>query len=449
MTNIGYISNNLRCTGCGACVSFCPKAAIAIRQTSIGRLFATINESECINCGLCEKICPNSDSNVAAQLTKQLNVSFGTTNTHPNVYIGHSTKEKIYQNSQSGGIVTQILFDLLSDGTIDAALCCQTKYSTDYAQNSYAVVITNPQDLFCTQKSFYSPISLLASAKSLNQYNSIAIVGLPCQIQAIRNLEECKLLKNIYITIGLICDRTMVHTCNNVIHTYVSSSLPKDSSLETKIIFKNKNLPSTPPSPNAYRYAPMTIEYRRNGESSTCKLDNQLRLYLKDFFTSPRCLVCLDKLNSQCDIACGDPWGMENVDWKLGDSLVISRTSKGTSVLRKIYKNNSATLIPSNSDAVYKGQKIDERINMAIASIKRLKEKGICIYPDYIMPLITGSTTPTVDMQKRTNKMINQFLMYEKHEKDFIIKHIVRKAKLHIMTHKLLSQIRLLIHRVV
>lgn len=438
MTNIKYITKHLRCTGCGACVSFCPKHAITIERTSMGRLFASINESKCINCGLCEKICPNSNYNLAKQFKAT------HSNTILKVYIGHSKKKKIYQNSQSGGVVTQILFDLLSNGTIDAALCCKTGYSTNGAQNSDIAIITNPFDLFCTQKSFYSPVSILANVKSLNQYRSIAIVGLPCQVNAIRNLERLNLLKNIHIVIGLVCDRTMTHTCNNVIHAYVSSG--KTISSKTKIIFKDKNYDNK--NPNAYRYAPMTIEYLHKEKHYSYKLDNQLRLYLKDYFTSPRCLVCLDKLNSLCDIVCGDPWGMKEVDWKFGDSLVISRTDKGHSTINQILTNKSVTLTPSTFEDAYIGQKIDERIDMAVSAIEQFKNKGIHIYPDTLTSSMNKSIS-TQKMQKRVSNMIKRFLYYECHEKDFIIKDITKKAKLHITIYRIQTKIKSIIHHFV
>jgi 2-oxoglutarate ferredoxin oxidoreductase subunit delta len=51
-----------RCKGCGFCVEFCPKGALAMSQemNAKGYLLPTaIEEGKCLGCGLCEVICPD------------------------------------------------------------------------------------------------------------------------------------------------------------------------------------------------------------------------------------------------------------------------------------------------------------------------------------------------------------------------------------------------------
>lgn len=45
------------CCGCGACVSVCPKDAIAMYPDRYGFLYPRINEAACIGCCLCLKVC--------------------------------------------------------------------------------------------------------------------------------------------------------------------------------------------------------------------------------------------------------------------------------------------------------------------------------------------------------------------------------------------------------
>lgn len=45
------------CCGCGACVSVCPKDAIAMRPDRYGFLYPHIDEDVCIACRLCLKVC--------------------------------------------------------------------------------------------------------------------------------------------------------------------------------------------------------------------------------------------------------------------------------------------------------------------------------------------------------------------------------------------------------
>lgn len=46
------------CTGCGACVSICPKKAISMQPDEEGFLYPAVDGALCVECDLCEKRCP-------------------------------------------------------------------------------------------------------------------------------------------------------------------------------------------------------------------------------------------------------------------------------------------------------------------------------------------------------------------------------------------------------
>lgn len=50
--------NPAECTGCGACVSICPKQAIVMQPDTEGFLYPKVDGEKCISCDLCEKRCP-------------------------------------------------------------------------------------------------------------------------------------------------------------------------------------------------------------------------------------------------------------------------------------------------------------------------------------------------------------------------------------------------------
>ncbi|MDY2686432.1 MAG: 4Fe-4S binding protein [Selenomonadaceae bacterium] len=45
-----------RCKGCGICVTFCPKAVLAVDE--LGKV-QVVNGDACIGCGQCELRCPD------------------------------------------------------------------------------------------------------------------------------------------------------------------------------------------------------------------------------------------------------------------------------------------------------------------------------------------------------------------------------------------------------
>ncbi|MFR2150674.1 MAG: 4Fe-4S dicluster domain-containing protein [Christensenellales bacterium] len=46
--------NPAECTGCGACVSICPKQAIVMQPDTEGFLYPKVDGEKCISCDLCE-----------------------------------------------------------------------------------------------------------------------------------------------------------------------------------------------------------------------------------------------------------------------------------------------------------------------------------------------------------------------------------------------------------
>ena len=60
MKNIQLVSDSYLCSNCGACSVICHKNAIDFRWSSVGRLYASINDN-CVNCGNCLKVCPSLD----------------------------------------------------------------------------------------------------------------------------------------------------------------------------------------------------------------------------------------------------------------------------------------------------------------------------------------------------------------------------------------------------
>lgn len=429
METINDVIINKNCTGCGACLSVCSKSAITIKKTTMGRLYANIDFSKCIQCGLCNKVCPNTKAG-ASNLLKDIQSPFQ--GKILNIYTGHSNNEYIYKNAQSGGIVTQILYDLFEQSLIDAAMLCCTTYSRN--SNNEPIIITNKEDLYKTQKSFYSPVSLLSLLKKSINYSSIAIVGLPCQIEAITLINQRNKYTNIRYKIGLICDRCITDTSNNIVLKFC-----KISNKDNRIIARGKSYAR---HPNAYKYAPMIIEMRNE---QPIIISNQLRLHLKDFFTPPRCRICYDKLNIFADITCGDPWGMSNIDWKNGDSVVITRTSLGEQIINNLRESNKISLREAILLELIKGQKIEEKINQIKASCTIYNNLNLKL-PSFIdfLPIQQIKDNPQNIGLKLS---IKRFINYENLPQSKIIRKIYIKIKIKLFFTSLINKIRQIYHK--
>lgn len=208
-SNITDVSAARMCSNCGACSAICPTDAIGFKFSNIGRLYAVVDDEKCINCGLCRKTCPSLDMQ-------------NLHSTYPDPYlgkindilVGRCADEQLFVNAQSGGACSATVSYLFRTGKIDAAIVCGMEAGNPPVVS--ARLITGIEGLKVTQKSCYTPVDMLSTLKAAKGYESIAVVGLPCHMQGVEALMRLNRFKNIRYRLGLICDRTLCNTIQDV-----------------------------------------------------------------------------------------------------------------------------------------------------------------------------------------------------------------------------------------
>lgn len=353
---INLTIDNWLCSGCGACNAICPKDAITYHFDEIGQLLPQIDNEKCINCGLCHNVCPSIDK---SGLVKDFDVN------GIDIFVGNNIKtrlvksndEVIYKNSQSGGAVTAVLKYLLDNKLIDAAVVCEVLFAKEYTSKS--VIITDSKDLNRCQKSSYVPVDMLTALKQTSFYKSVAIVGTGCVIQGVKQLQrQNKKFDNINYLLGLICDRTLTKTVSDILYA------GKYPNANKKIVWRDKT--------QSYKNPILKI-ITEQGEELT--QPSWKRHALKEYFTTPRCRICFDKLSIFSDIVFGDPWGMSDVDWQNGMSVVISRTEKGEALMLTMIQDSAIDSKDADINEVISGQAIakkKENVEKVIMAFKSL-----------------------------------------------------------------------------
>lgn len=222
---------------------------------------------------------------------------------------------------------------------------------------------------------------------------------------------------HILYLIGLICDRTLSQGVVDVILKNEKTITPP-----YKIHYRDKH------SPN-YKRANMLIS-SENGERKT--IQSSLRHSLKQYFTPPRCKICFDKMNTQADIVLGDPWGMKNIDWENGESLVITRTKEGNDLIESLIADERISLVQATWEDVYSGQGIDQRNRAVSSALKRYYSLGFKppSYIDLLNPYLSKKTE-TKSIQA---KEIDRYLHFESISRKRITRHVL--TDLQVSTYK-------------
>lgn len=429
MNNINDIKKNHLCYGCGTCNVACSKNAITMQYDNIGRILPYIDKNKCIDCGICYNICPSLDYK-GIQITDIEDCYIGNVK---KTYIGKSNNFSIYRNAQSGGLVTTVLKFLFDSGKIDAAIVCKVIDEIEYTPK--ATIITSVEELSDCQKSSYVPIDMVSAIKNVKQYKSIAVVGTGCHIQGFFALKKWKQIyrdKIIYL-LGLICDRTLCKTSTDVLYGNRFSKNKK------KIIWRDKS--------TGYKKARLLI---KTNDGKQKEIPRWQRFAIKDPFTNPRCRICFDKLNIHADIVFGDPWGMNNVDWERGMSVMLIRTEIGEKIINKMIKSDLVSLNTADLSEVIAGQRIEKRRMDVSMGLGFYKDKGwlMPVYVEKYLEIRNACQEISIKIESFVNdlklskgEIINKYInliRIETHNKNIVVKLFKKIAKLPFRLIKLL-----------
>ena len=213
------------CSGCGACVAVCPADAICFGESggekcplNIGYCKEALDE---VPCGACYYACPRTGT--------QESQSLG-----PYQQIVTAKAAINIPRRQSGGAVTAILLNALEEGLIDAVV---TVSEDRWTLRPRSVVITSSEELIHQAGSRYNWwVPLVAALKTAvieKKYRKIAVIGVPCVVQALHNIRisDHDLLRpfgrSIRLVIGLFCTETFDYTA------LVEGKLRKEYEIET------------------------------------------------------------------------------------------------------------------------------------------------------------------------------------------------------------------------
>jgi len=205
------------CGKCGGCVSFCSAGELNAIEMGENDLPRYINEDNCLKCGVCYLICPQTNT-----LNDELREKFGwkpPIGTYQRITSAKTTNERVREICTDGGVVTSLLLYLLEHNLINGAVV--SKKTGPFARQ--AIIARTSEELIEAAGSIFSGslhleelggkyttyTPILSTIKSLEKryLHDIAVVGTPCQINAIRKMQCLQIIPAhlIKYTIGLFC----------------------------------------------------------------------------------------------------------------------------------------------------------------------------------------------------------------------------------------------------
>lgn len=315
---IKFIVDEKLCVDCGACVSFCPVNAITIVDEA-----PVIDENVCIGCGVCNLHCPRTFLYLdlireyvkgASSNLEEEPIAF-----YKNAFSAQTKKEEIRKVCQDGGIVTSLLTYLFDHKLIDGFLAVK-KAGENWL--SEPVVITNKEELLQTAGTKYVITPTLVGLEKAKKMGlkKIAVVGTPCQIQAVRKSQVFSdffpgLMGEIVLIIGIFC-----------MENFAYQNLKKISEDYCKVSLENAR----------------KMDISRGQFSVRTKTGERASVPVKEVTSLARdaCHVCPDLTNELADISVG------SIGSPPGWSTVLIRTENGKEVFQKAQEEGYLTSKP-------------------------------------------------------------------------------------------------------
>lgn len=324
------IINSGFCTLCGACEAACPTSALHIQNEKVERLYDCSEDIDI--CPICYEICPHSEALLLRSLSfvADAPVKNEALGYYRKIVLAQAVDQKLREQSHGGAVVTSLLKYGIETKFFDSAIVSQTEPENP-AKPKPAVALV-PDDILSAIGSKFFPSSV-AKAYGLAVYGhgktSIAFVGVPCHVLALRKMEawQHKIIDHLKITIGLFC--------------FGSFSL---GSLLSYI-------------EETYKIKPSDIKRLRVASKFEVHTENgitQIPMREIEKHILPSCRTCTDFASELADISVGSAYPLP--DW----STVIIRTKAGEDFFYDAVANGVI-----NTWVIEQEPKVYERIVMA------------------------------------------------------------------------------------
>jgi coenzyme F420 hydrogenase subunit beta len=316
------------------------------------------------------KVCPAQKIDLSRLYRDIWSGSYRTLHREALVQAGYgwASDDALHADSQSGGLVTALLGYLLDHHIIDRAVIARP-CSNDPFKGEVAIV-ANKRDLQSSARSIYSQIPMDAViCKIIEIPGKTAFVGLPCQIQALRQAEmiNAKLRSKIVLRLGLFCAGVYM----NGMHDH----LARIGNVKKHDVryFRYRG--------HRYRGYPGDSEIEM-ADGRGFYVDRKYRQNVRKLYLPLRCFYCWDKMAAFADIAFGDPWGT-NIEEKQGKvTAYIARSEQAVSLLEGAQESGYLDTRQTDHEWIFAGQRMDE-VHRDLGARLRLARKLRLTAPQY------------------------------------------------------------------
>jgi coenzyme F420 hydrogenase subunit beta len=370
MNSIKSIIKSGLCLGCGICLAnenisnlkYCNRKGYYIPDLKTNVSLAE-NDFD-------YSVCPGKGYEIVAKAKElyggvKYDVELGY---YRDFYAAYSNESTIHKNASSGGIITQLLLYLIEYKIVDLVVVTQFVYN-DSGVRTKTILTNIPSEIFNAQGSKYCPVNINEALLEIKKtQKKIAIVGTPCQIAGIRQLQNKSEFKNIVLTISNLCGGFKSY--NNI------RSLTKYHKFNIKDV-------------NYFRF-------RGGGQPGSLKIsDLKGRSIIAPYprYTGfngyskhLRCHLCVDATGELADISLGDLWLEKYIKSDNPWSIVILRSAFAETIMNDVIEKG----LISTDKITLEDIKLSQKSNLTSKKIRQKSRMKLYKLLGYKIPSFDG-----------------------------------------------------------
>lgn len=301
------------CSGCGYCQQICPVDAIKMESDSHGFLHPVVELNRCIQCGKCLNGCPYKNKKIENQQIKEHSQY---------IFAAWSKNDEVIANSSSGGIFYELSKKIIQEGGVVYGAAFDEKFSLAHQR------IDRIEDIKPLMGSKYAQsnafICFESVVKDIESGKKVLFVGTPCQVSALKELQDKKENKSNLLLVDFVCHgvpsqlliQDHVRYIESYFNTKVKEYIPRSKVLgwgrhNELFVYQNGK--------KEYRH-PITQAYKK--------------IFYSNYALRYSCYNCpYTDFNRSSDLTIADYWGIEqkrpDLYRKEGVSMLLVNSEKG------------------------------------------------------------------------------------------------------------------------
>ena len=372
----GVLENDL-CIACGACVFADPSLQLELHPEKL--IFEPTHAG---NADAAE-VCPA----VEVDFARLQDLLFPGADQGPygvvrSVMLAQSKDLDRNLRASSGGMIKELLIELLARDDVDGAITLQHVDGLDFEPS----LITDIEQVDQLPGSIYHNLPKHKVLELLRENEGrFVLVAIPCELEGIYNYifkKEPNLRERIHTTIGLLCG--WQYSWHSIRAICEFKGIDPDRIVDV-----------------SYRgdgpIGKLRIWTDDGEEHSTSRrLDFGYQVAFDRTFNTPRCHLCINHANFLADIVVGDAWLSSTLGTKSGISLVINRREASDQLVRGLAERGRVIFSEVTVNEIRESQKPRVAFgNFAYAYGEYLDEVGLH------RPRMDGPNRPFAELEDR------------------------------------------------